>query len=109
MDIYKKLAKLTEFDWDLGNSDKNFLKHKVTNSETEEVFFNSNLILPDPKHSIIEERYYLLGQTNNFKILFVAFSIRGSKIRVISSRIASRKERQVYSNFINNEKRNSKI
>jgi len=109
MDIYEKLKRLTEFDWDFGNTDKNVAKHKISNSESEEVFFNPNLVLADEKHSVAEDRFFLLGRTNQEIILFVVFTVRGDKIRVISSRSASRKEKQIYNCRHNNEKRNSKI
>ncbi|MEI8143502.1 MAG: BrnT family toxin [Candidatus Berkelbacteria bacterium] len=109
MDIYKKLEKLTEFDWDAGNIEKNLIKHKITNSESEEVFFNPNLVLPDDHHSTSEARYFLLGETETGRVIFIVFTIRGDKIRVISSRVASHKERKIYNNFKHDEKRNSKI
>ena len=94
MDI---LNDITGFDWDEGNIQKNWLKHKVSTGECEEVFFNLPLLLhPDSKHSQAEVRYYVLGQTNAGRRLFIAFTLRGTKIRVISARDMSRKERAVY-------------
>jgi len=40
----KILLKCTGFEWDEGNKDKNWIKHKVSNSECEEIFFNQPLI-----------------------------------------------------------------
>jgi len=91
------LNDITGFDWDEGNIQKNWLKHEVSTGECEEVFFNLPLLLhPDPKHSQAEVRYYVLGQTNAGRRLFIAFTLRGTKIRVISARDMSRKERAVY-------------
>jgi len=88
---------LTGFDWDAGNSHKNWIKHHVSNSECEEVFFNVPLLLADgQKHSQKEKRYYALGQTNANRRLFIAFTVRENKIRVISARDMSQKERDVY-------------
>lgn len=85
------------FDWDEGNRDKNWLKHLVSNSESEELFFNLPLIIAaDIKHSELEERYFALGQTSNGRFLFVSFTIRMNKIRVISARDMSQKERERY-------------
>ena len=50
----------------------------------------------DEKHSRAESRYKLLGKNNAGKILFIAFTIRGQKIRIISARSASQKERNTY-------------
>lgn len=85
------------FDWDEGNRDKNWLKHLVSNRESEELFFNRPLIVAtDTKHSELEERYFALGQTNDGRQLFVSFTIRLNKIRVISARDMSQKERVRY-------------
>ena len=90
-------SSVTGFDWDDGNRDKNWEKHQVSNSECEEVFFNIPLLLqPDPVHSQTETRYYLLGQTNAGRRLFVSFTIRGENIRVISARDMSKRERTFY-------------
>lgn len=90
-----------EFDWDKWNADKIWKKHKVQFPEVEEVFFDINLIiLPDPTHSIAEERYIALGKTKTSRTLFVVFTERGfdatKKIRIISARDISKKERRKY-------------
>ena len=53
-----------EFDWDKGNVDKNFKKHRVLNEEAEEVFLNDPLISEDKEHSKVEKRYQCLGITD---------------------------------------------
>ncbi len=93
MEIYS----IDGFDWDEGNIDKNWVTHRVSNSECEEIFFNIPLLLADDKkHSQREERYYALGQTNANRWLFVAFTIRANRIRVISARDMSQKEERAY-------------
>lgn len=88
---------LTGFDWDEGYRQKNWNRHQVSTSECEEVFFNLPLLLQDdPGHSQNEPRCYVLGQTNSARLLFIAFTVRKDKIRVISARDMSRKEREVY-------------
>jgi len=85
------------FDWDEGNFDKHWIKHRVANSECEEVFFNLPLLLADDKaHSQDEKRYYVLGQTNARRWLFIAFTVRKNKIRVISTRDMNQKEKRAY-------------
>lgn len=87
----------TGFDWDDGNRQKNWRRHKVAWWECEEVFFNQPLyVFQDERHSLAEERYYLLGKTHNHRLLFIVFTRRSSGIRVISAREMSRKERRVY-------------
>ena len=91
------LSKLTGFDWDEGNRDKNWDLHKVSWSEAEEVFFNQPLLLyPDPTHSESEDRFYVLGRTAADRGLFVVFTIRKNKVRVISARDMAKKERRIY-------------
>lgn len=90
-------SQVTGFDWDEGNRDKNWIRHRVSARECEEVFFNQPLLaLPDVRHSHREARWYALGQTNRGRRLFVAFTVRGSLLRIISARDMSRKERLVY-------------
>ena len=94
----KELLQLcTGFDWDDGNSKKNWILHHVHRSECEQVFFNEPFVIADDdKHSISEKRWYLLGQTDLGRLLFVVFTIRGELIRVISARDMHKKERKVY-------------
>jgi len=85
------------FDWDKGNLDKNWLKHRVHFKETEEIFFNQPLkIFPDRGHSKKEKRFMAYGITNKFRKLVAFFTIRDKKIRIISVRDQNRKERSIY-------------
>jgi hypothetical protein len=97
MDLYHFLAEYTGFNWDEFNIHKNWDKHQVPWWECEEVFINEPLLLlEDVKHSEKEIRYYALGKTTESRLLFVSFTIRGQKIRPISARDMSRKERKLY-------------
>jgi uncharacterized DUF497 family protein len=87
------------FQWDAGNSGKNWLKHKVLRSECEQTFFNHPVVVNlDLEHSSDENRFYLLGQTDRGRLLFIVFTIRCDLIRVVSARDMSKKERGVYKN-----------
>lgn len=91
------LEKCTGFEWDNGNQNKNWSKHRVSSLECEQVFFNEPLLLyQDEKHSYSEPRLYVLGRTDDFRELFIVFTIREHLIRVISARDMSKKERQIY-------------
>lgn len=91
------LNNVTGFDWDENNREKNWERHQVSSGECEEVFFNLPLLLEDdPSHSQKEPRYFVLGHTIAGRRLFVAFTIREDKIRVISARDMSKKERSIY-------------
>ena len=86
-----------EFEWDEGNIDKNWIKHKVGLKEAEQAFVDPKAIVSeDPKHSKIESRWLLLGKTEQGRRLAVVFTRRRNKIRVISARPQSRKERGLY-------------
>ena len=85
-----------EFEWDRYNRTKVRLRHNIAPREAEQPFFNDHLIIFDEKHSVKEKRYQLIGETNDRRILFIVFTIRGQKIRVISARSASQKERINY-------------
>ncbi len=86
------------FEWDEGNLDKNWLLHQVLNTEAEQIFFNEPLIIKeDTRHSSKSEiRFHGLGSTDNGRCLFVVFTLRENKIRIISARDMSRKERTMY-------------
>ena len=101
----KKIAtyhfnKINEFDWDKGNIDKNEINHDVKWLECEQIFFNRPLLFSkDTSHSITEERYYAYGMTDTGRLLTIVFTIRENKIRVISAREMSEKERKNYEKY----------
>ena len=85
------------FQWDDGNLLKNWEKHRVSGAECEQAFFNLPFVVADdPSHSQKEPRFYALGRTDLGRRLFLAFIVRGDKIRVISTRDMSRQERKEY-------------
>ncbi len=85
------------FEWDRSNILKNWEKHQVSHVECEEIFFKQPLVTgTDESHSVSENRYYALGETDAGRLLFVVFTARKDRIRVISARDMSRKERQAY-------------
>jgi len=93
----KIFRKIQEFEWDKDNKNKNFIKHQVTDQESEEVFFDpQKKILKDILHSDSENRYILVGQTKGRRLLFVVFTTRRNKIRIISSRDLNKKEKNIY-------------
>jgi len=98
------LPKPISFIWDGGNLSKNLDKHKVTIQEAEELFTSEPFSLnEDDKHSLDhEKRFQALGQTKSNRKLFTAFTIRDNKIRVISIRDMSKKERTIYEKLENN-------
>jgi uncharacterized protein len=92
-----KLPKPIAFDWDKGNLEKNWQQHKVHFREAEEAFMNIPLkIFKDKNHSQLEERYLALGVSNSKRRLSLVFTVRAEKIRIISARDQSKKERTLY-------------
>ena len=97
MGLHEFPGACTGFDWDESNIHKNWDKHQVTWWECEEALLGEPLLLQDDtKHSKSERRYYALGVTAEGRELFVAFTVRRGRIRVISARDMSRKERRAY-------------
>jgi len=100
MDAYDRLAACTGFDWDEGDLLKNWEKHGVTAAECEEVFFNRPLVAaPDAEHSADEPRFFLLGQSDGGRKLFLVFTTRENLIRVISARDMTKRERERYQRY----------
>ena len=92
------LERIVGFEWDEGNARKNE-NHGVSQSEAEQVFFDSRLlVVPDVRHSQAEPRVHALGATIEGRLLHVRFMLRVemTHIRVISARDAHRKERRIY-------------
>lgn len=97
MGLLDDLAKCTGFDWDEGNLTKNWERHRVAGAECEQVFFNRPLVaVADEEHSDGEPRFYVLGQTDAGRRLFVVLTMRRGLIRVISARDMNRRERAEY-------------
>ena len=84
------------FEWDEGNSGKNEQKHGITDREAEEIFFNKPLIIGRSLKGEPELRNAALGKTYGSRLLAVVLTLRSKRIRVISARPMSRKERKLY-------------
>lgn len=90
---------ITGFDWDAGNERKNVEAHQVSQTDAEELFFNQPLIVSaDEGRSTQEPRWHALGNADSGRKLHVTFTLRENKtkIRIISARDMSRKERKIY-------------
>ena len=90
------LPQFTGFDWDVGNRGKN-AAHGVSDEECEDVFLQLPLVVAaDIKHSEQESRFWVLGHTAMGRRLFLIFTPRGSRIRIISARAMTKQERRIY-------------
>lgn len=93
----EEISRARGFEWDDANASKIWEKHAVSQAECEQIFFNEPLVVgEDVKHSDEEQRYYVLGTTDQGRGLFLVFTMREDRIRVITSRDMSRRERRTY-------------
>ncbi|HIJ86842.1 MAG TPA: BrnT family toxin [Desulfuromonadales bacterium] len=85
------------FEWDSRKATSNRSKHGVSFDEATTVFGDPlSLLMDDPKHSEYEQRFLVMGLSVRCRILVVAFADRSPNTRIISARIATRQERNLY-------------
>jgi uncharacterized DUF497 family protein len=87
-----------EFDWDEDKYNENLKKHKITFEEASTVFEDADaLILYDDIHSDNEDRFVIIGFSEQERMLFVSHCYRNENvIRIISARKATRAEHKKY-------------
>jgi uncharacterized DUF497 family protein len=86
-----------EFEWDEDKAKRNQKKHRVSFEEASSIFGDPlALTIPDPLHSEEEDRFVTLGESHRRRLLVVCTTDRGDKIRIISARVATRRERKDY-------------
>ncbi len=90
------VAGLDGFEWDAGNSDKNWLRHEVHQTEAEQALLNRPLVLAVALKHAAELRFLAFGRTDAARQLAVVFTVRANRVRVISAWPLSRPERRVY-------------
>lgn len=85
------------FEWDEQKARQNLKKHSVSFEEAATIFSDPfSLTVGYPLHSTGEERFVTLGYSNAQRLLVVVHTDRGDNIRIISSRPATRRERETY-------------
>ena len=85
------------FGWDPRKAAANQRKHRVSFEEAATVFGDRlSVTIPDPDHSSREHRFVLVGLSEAGRLLVVSHVERGDEIRLISARLATRRERRVY-------------
>lgn len=90
-------AETFEFEWDLGKAKLNKQRHGIDFKEAETAFDDPFARVGfDPDHSVGERRLILIGHSYRNRLIFVAFTERSGRIRIISSRKATRTERREY-------------
>ena len=84
-----------EFEWDPKKAAKNFCKHRISFNEAATVFGDSlGTTVPDP--DLAEDRYITVGMSSRGRLVMVAHTERGERIRIISARELTRAERKAY-------------
>lgn len=88
------------FDWDEEKNQKNIVKHNIDFETAAHVFADDNRIeIYDEDHSDIDEdRYITIGQLEDRVIVMVVYTDRNNNIRIISARLATNKEKEMYYN-----------
>jgi uncharacterized DUF497 family protein len=85
------------FEWDPNKASSNLEKHGVSFDEASTAFSDPLCAtIADPDHLEGEERYLLLGLTFRGRLVVVAHTDRSEAVRLISARLATRRERQDY-------------
>jgi uncharacterized DUF497 family protein len=91
------LAESLKFEWYGPKASANRAKHRITFEEAATAFRDPlGRITEDPRHSEGEQRFALLGQSEERRLLVVMFTERGEAIHLISARKATRRERKEY-------------
>ena len=85
------------FEWYPPKAQRNLKKHKVSFQEASTIFGDRNILEPpDSEHSEGELRFIGIGRSDRDRLLFVNFTVRGDKVRIISARQAQSWERREY-------------
>jgi len=87
------------FQWDQSKNLVNIKKHKISFEEAKTVFFDENAkLIPDPERSVDEERFIIMGISDNLRLLIVVHIYKGNDevIRIISARKATKSESKYY-------------
>lgn len=92
------------YESNAAKANANIQKHGVSFDEAATVFLDPlALTFPDPDHSGGEDREITIGYTTRHRVVFVSHCQRGDRIRIISARKTTRRERTQYEEGIGNE------
>jgi uncharacterized protein len=86
-----------QFEWDAAKARENEAKHHVSFAEASEVFGDHHAsVVADPDHSSTEQRYLIFGASGTGKYLVVSYTERDDRLRLISARPMTPRERRAY-------------
>lgn len=87
----------SDVEWDEEKDEINKRKHGISFDEASTVFLDDyNLVLPDEAHSFGERRYNVMGTSSAWRLMVVTYTERGNKVRIISARPPTKRERKFY-------------
>jgi uncharacterized DUF497 family protein len=85
------------FEWNKNKANQNLLKHSISFEEASTAFQDKmSITINDPLHSEDEDRFILIGYSKNNRLLVVVHTDRNNRTRIISARLATKKERIKY-------------
>ena len=88
-----------KFEWDPGKAANNFAKHEISFNEASTVFADPlSLTFTDPDRSRSEDRYVTIGESMQRNLLIISHTDRDQRIRIISARKVTHRERRIYEN-----------
>lgn len=86
-----------EFEWDRNKAKYNLRKHRVSFEEATSVFDDVlAVVYEDPDHSVHERRFLMIGTSVRRRLLYISFADRDPRIRLISARMLTRREKKLY-------------
>lgn len=97
MDDFFWITHNQQFVCNVSKRQSNVLKHGIDLVFASRAFFDPNAIISfDTGHSLLEERFTLIGLGDAYRLLFIVYTISDGRIRLISARKANKREYQQY-------------
>lgn len=91
------IINIMKCEWDEDKATSNWLKHEVSFEEAKTIFDDPLYVdFYDIDHSDDEERYLIVGESNQGRLLIASYTERGNSMRLISAREVTRAEKAVY-------------
>lgn len=88
---------IMEFEWAADKAAANLAKHEVSFAEAQSVFADPLYVdFYDPDHSGEEQRYIIIGESRQGRLLLISYTERGDATRLISAREVTKGEREIY-------------
>lgn len=83
-------------EYDLAKAESNFDKHSVSFDEAATAILDDEALVMEDIDSRDENRWILIGLSNQTRLLTVIYTVRGDFVRIISARKSTKKEASYY-------------